>query len=357
MKSSLYAKFGLGIVLLAIAGFLMYEFWIITLNIVCGFLLYLLIEKCVDFLERRNITGTPAYALLTLFFAGVVIAGILFVIMPFVNQLNGFAGQLPQIFDQINQELLQWKGIVPFALPTYEVLKTQLFTSLGGIVENSTTIFTSIATILIIALTLLASRKTLWNAMIAKIPNNYFEVTVSVMHNIVDNIQKYIVAKSVETVVMVVLHAIGFWLIGFPAPLLFGIIAGLLNLIPYIGVLFTIVPVGLAAFATGGYPLVGLSMLVIMLGRVFDDFYLQCWVIEKFVNVHPLTTVIVILVAGELMGAVGMVIAIPVYVIVKIVLQGMHDYLRSVQRHEQFLEEELPQKQIFKSGLRVDMHG
>lgn len=357
MKSSLYAKFGLGIVLLAIAGFLLYEFWIITVNVVGGFLLYLLIEKCVDFLERRHITGAPAYILLTLFFAGIAIAGVLFVIMPFVHQLNGFAGQLPQIFDQINRELTQWRGIVPFALPTYETLKTQLFASLGGIVDNSTTIFTSIATILIIALTLLASRKTLWNSIIERIPNNSFEVTVSVLHNIVDKIQKYIVAKSVETVVMTLLHAIGFWLIGFPAPLLFGIIAGLLNLIPYIGVLFTIVPVGLAAFATGGYPLVGLSMLIIMLGRVFDDFYLQSKVIEKFVDVHPLTTVIVILVAGELMGAVGMVIAIPVYVIAKIVLEGLYGYLRSVQRHEQFLQDELPQKQIFKSGLRMGLHG
>ena len=349
MKRPLYFTFGLGIALLALAGFLLYEFWIITLNVVGGFLLYLLLEKCVDFLERRHITGPPAYLLLTLFFAGIAVAGVLFVAMPFVNQLNGFAGQLPQIFDQINQELVQWKGIVPFALPTYETLKTQIFASLGALVEHSTTIFTSIATIFIIALTLLASRKTLWNSVIERIPNNYFEVTVSVLHNIVDKIQKYIVAKSVETVVMVVLHAIGFWLIGFPAPLLFGIIAGLLNLIPYIGVLFTIVPVGLAAFATGGYPLVGLSMLVIMLCRVFDDFFLQSWVIEKFVDIHPLTTVIAILIAGELMGAVGMVIAIPAYVIAKIVLQGMYDYLRSVQRHEQFLLDEQPQNKSLKT--------
>jgi predicted PurR-regulated permease PerM len=349
MKSSLAVKLGIGILLLAVAGALLYEFWVITLNVVGGFLLYLLLEKCVDFLERRHITGAPAYLLLTLFFGAAILGAVLFVFMPLVQQLNGFADQLPFILEQVNKELVQWHSFIPFALPTYESMQAHVFASLAGIASHASTLVTSVATILIIALTLLASRNTLWNAIMEKIPNNYFEVTVSTTQRIVDDIQKYIVAKSAETVILVLLHTLGFWLIGFPAPLLFGLIGGLFNLIPYIGVAFTAVPVSIAAFATGGWPLVGVSMIVLAVIRAIDDAFLQNWLIEKFVHIHPLTTVIVVLIAGELMGAVGMVIAIPAYIIARITLTGMYDYLRSVQRHEQFLHDELPQDKSLKA--------
>jgi predicted PurR-regulated permease PerM len=126
-------------------------------------------------------------------------------------------------------------------------------------------------------------------------------------------------------------------LIGLPFPLLLGIISGLLNIIPYLGPLLTLVPVGLAAFLGGGTNLAIWAMGVVLIVQLIDNAVLQTWLVSQFVDVHPVMAFIVTLVFGELLGPVGMVIGIPAYVISKILIGGLWDYVKALQRHEQIL--------------------
>lgn len=350
MKKSFALTFGLGILALALAGVLLYTFWLITLNLVGGFLLYVLLDKCMDKLERKGITGIPAYAILGLFFAAAALSCVLFVVIPLGEQLRAFAGQLPKITHYLDA----LETSAPFLLTALDELKEHIVASLTRFFSHATSIVTSAATIFLMAVILLASRRTLWQTIVERVPNDYFEVFVGIAHRIASHIQNYMAAKSLETVIMVVLHAIGFWIIGFPLPLLFALMAGLLNLIPYIGVLFTAIPVGLVALTAGGYPLLGLAMLVLLVARLVDDFLLQTWLVSHFVDIHPFTTVVVILVAEAFMGVIGMVVAIPAYVIAKIIITGLYEYLRSVQRHESILQEEEEHKK--KHDAREHQH-
>jgi predicted PurR-regulated permease PerM len=122
--------------------------------------------------------------------------------------------------------------------------------------------------------------------------------------------------------------------------MLFGILAGILNIIPYLGPLFAAGPVGIVAFLSGGFPLFGLSMMIIFIAQAIDNTILQTVLISKFVNINPLMVVLLTLIAGEVAGAIGMIVAIPVYVVAKIAIGGIYEYLKSVERHEHILKAE-----------------
>jgi predicted PurR-regulated permease PerM len=81
-------------------------------------------------------------------------------------------------------------------------------------------------------------------------------------------------------------------------------------------------------------------MIVIFIAQVIDNAILQTVLISKFVNIHPLMVVLITLIAGEVAGVIGMVVAIPVYVVAKIAIGGIYEYLKSVERHERILKME-----------------
>ncbi len=340
MKKSFYLTFGIGIALLAIIGFLLYQFSVITISIVGGFLLYLLIDQMMEVLERNHVTGAFAYFCIFLFFAIVILAIVTFVALPLVDQVQSFAGQLPQFLNGIHEHIAGLQEHFPFVTQIYDSFKEKGLAAATDFVSHVGAIVTSIVTMFLMSIILVASRGTLRQSMVEKIPNDYFEVSVSIAHRIVSHIKQYVAAKAVETVIMTILYFIGFWAIGLPAPMLFAIIGGILNLIPYIGVIFTAIPVGIAALISGSYTLLGLSLLVLLVARAIDDFVLQTFLIGHFVDVHPFLVVLITVIGGELMGVIGLVIAIPFYVISRIVVIGLYDYLRTVQRHEMYLHEE-----------------
>jgi len=332
--------FGLSIIALVLVGILVFKYWLITANIVGGFLLYFMIDSFLGWLERKGIRGAAAYTVLALVCGTILTAFILFVSMPVVEQTESLIQQLPELQEKINAQVLQFSDTFPFLLKAQDSIKARIVETSAKVLSVSGDIVTSLITIMLIAVILLASRQTLHQEFTEYLPNEYFEVVVGISHKIIDHIQSYSVAKILETVCMIILHAIGFWAIGLPHPMLFGILAGILNIIPYLGPLFAAGPIGLVAFIAGGFPLFGFSMMIIFIAQAIDNTILQTVLISKFVNIHPLMVVLLTLIAGEVAGVIGMVVAIPVYVVAKIAIGGIYEYLKSVERHERILKAE-----------------
>jgi len=334
-----------GLVFLALAGFLLYKFWVITLNIVGGFLIYSLVSQCAAVLERKEIKGIRAKAAIGLFFLALAVAGALFIVLPFVEQVQTFAGQFPVLFEQFKEKIAELGSSAPFVTQLYESLRERLLKSFSGLFELSGPIITSMVTIPIIAVILLESGKKIKQKVFEAIPNDYFEVSVTIVHDSIGQVQNFLVAKSLESLALTIIYAVGFWVIGLPQPLVFGLVGGVLNIVPYLGPLLTLVPVGLAAVLSGGWSLFGLALIVLLFARLLDDAFLQTWLVSRFVAIHPLVVVLVTLIAGEVLGPIGLVVGIPVFVVAKILVMGMYTYLRALERHELYLAQEKGKQQ------------
>ncbi|MCL2549660.1 MAG: AI-2E family transporter [Methanimicrococcus sp.] len=129
----------------------------------------------------------------------------------------------------------------------------------------------------------------------------------------------FFVAKVIESIGVASICCIGFYLIGLPGWLFLGILAGLLNNVPYIGPTVSTIPPFIIGLVIG-WKVAVLAIVVCGIAQIVDNLYLIPFMISSKIKVNPLTTVLLILIFSQLFGILGMILCLPIYIISKIIL-------------------------------------
>jgi predicted PurR-regulated permease PerM len=128
----------------------------------------------------------------------------------------------------------------------------------------------------------------------------------------------------------------------FSTAILLGFIAGILNVIPYVGPLIAAlisIVVTVANIGAGGIPVdTGYSVIffkvvgVFIAMKILDDTLFQPYIFANSIRAHPLEIFLLILIAGSFAGIVGMLIAIPTYTIFRVFAKEFLNRFRVVQK-------------------------
>lgn len=115
---------------------------------------------------------------------------------------------------------------------------------------------------------------------------------------------------------------VGFWVVGFPYPLLLGLVAGVFNIVPYLGFAVSLVlAVAIALFS--GSVLVSLGKVALVFGfQQVGENVLGPLIIGESVGLHPVWMLLAISLFGFFFGFVGLLVAVPVAVLVKLMLSS-----------------------------------
>jgi predicted PurR-regulated permease PerM len=142
---------------------------------------------------------------------------------------------------------------------------------------------------------------------------------------------RYVRGQLVEATLVGILTGGALWLLGFPGALLVGVIAALGNLVPYIGLPLSIIP-GLAFALVSGDILSNLLKLLVVFGVVqfIDNSVTGPRIVGKSVGLNPVWVMIALVLFGSLLGFVGLLVAVPLAVLVKmLVSRGIARYKSS----------------------------
>ena len=144
--------------------------------------------------------------------------------------------------------------------------------------------------------------------------------TETILHDIVKVAQQYIVGLGMMIGCLWVMYSIGFSIVGVKYAVLFAIICGLLEIVPFIGNLTgNLLTIGMVIIQGGGLGMVIGVVITYFVVQFLQTYILEPLVVGAEVNINPLFTIIV-LVLGELVwGIPGMVLAIPLLGIFKII--------------------------------------
>src|SRR5690606_39135412 len=117
--------------------------------------------------------------------------------------------------------------------------------------------------------------------------------------------------------------AVALWLIGLPNPLLWGILAGLLRFVPYIGTVIALVfPVLLAAAVEPGWSLAALTLIIFIVGEFTMGQVLEPWLLGNSTGLSPLAVIAAASFWTWLWGPIGLLLAIPLTV--SLMVLGRH---------------------------------
>lgn len=161
--------------------------------------------------------------------------------------------------------------------------------------------------------------------LLERVPNKYFEMTLNVVHKIQKELVGYLRGWMLDSVIVGIMNIVGFYVIGVKYAILLGVIAGLANLIPYVGPFVGVIPVFLVSVTqTGDLSLIPAISIMTFVIQTIDNIVVQPLCFAKTVDMHPLTVIVVLIVGNQLMGVLGMLLAIPLYTILKVTAVETH---------------------------------
>jgi len=310
-------------------------------SFVLAFVVNYLLSPIVDFLERKSVPRQVAI-LIPFAATGLLIGFALYAVFPMLaSQVKSLQAQWPKY--QVELTTLIASSEARFK-EFFNVHDVSLSTSINSWIFQKTADFSSTLpsavsgslTVLLLtpifAYFMLADGKTMSRRLLSIVPNSLFEPALNLHYQLNEQMGGFIRARFLEAAVVGLVVWVGLQISGFPYASLLALVAGVTNLIPYVGPIIGAVPAVLIALLSPdalindspGWTLVIVSSIYVF-AQLVDVVFIIPMVVAKIVNLHPVTVIVVIIIGSKLMGILGMVISIPVTSALKLIFHSVYD--------------------------------
>jgi len=152
------------------------------------------------------------------------------------------------------------------------------------------------------------------------VPRNLQNKVLKIISKIELKLSRWFVGQLGLGLIIGLMSYIGLSILGVPYALVLAIIAGLFELIPYIGPWLSAIPAVLIA-ATISPALAAAVLILYFIIQELENYLIVPKVMEKSVNIHPVITITAMMIGGQLAGMVGILLAVPITAIVLVVAE------------------------------------
>ena len=337
--------------LLVVFALLVYQFRAVIPQLVIAGALAFILEPAVRFLQRRlrmARTGATAVVFVVVVLAGL---GVLAAPVTAVPAVQRAVRSVQLDFNRIVAEIGSFLGR-PLQIGDYTIdlsafygqLSSMLSRFATSVAEGTLDIVLGIASgavqlvfILIAAFYLLKDTHRLVESVDRLAPPGYRDDFIRLRRQITDAWSAFLRGQLLLGVVIAVITTIICTAVGLPYPVVLGLLAGLLEVVPHIGPILAAVPsVLLALFVGSSYlPLspfwtaVLVAGLYILMQQVENNFLVPR-IMARSLDLHPLTVLIALLIGGNVAGVVGIVLAPPVLATLRVI--GRYVFYRLYDR-------------------------
>ena len=358
------ARYIIAAATIAILAWLCWYFKSVLVYIIVAFVVSLLAQPLMRLMRKVKIRGKSLPNGLLAIVSIVVILGLLILVVtqviPVVTRIVRDAAVLNSAtaasnpLDRVNDWIV---SLFPGLGPDFNVITVLMdklkevadFSNVTAVISGVTSVVTGLVvglfSIVFISFFFVRDETLFRKIVCALVPDRMEGKMAKSLGDIEGLLSRYFVGLLVEMTGVALLDFLGLWLIarlGFTNALGIAFIAGILNIIPYVGPLLgEVVGVVLAVIlkygAGVGLPVniwvFALIVLAIMLTTQFvDNFVYQPLIYSTSIKASPLEIFIVILLAGHIGGVVGMLVAIPAYTVVRVIASRFFPDVKLVKR-------------------------
>lgn len=306
---------------------------------------YYVMNPVVDWFEKKFKVPRVVTILVLFLFVLIALIWIINILVPIAqNQINSLIKNWPNIWnDAVNatQEALrdprlhEVKGSLQNMIDNTQ--KT-LFKS-GQSTINATigNISSAVSIITMIVMTLLTAPFILFFMLkdghqlrpyITKFAPEHWQSSFSqLLYDINYALASYIRGQITVAFWVGVMFVVGYMIIGLPYGLALAILAGFMNLIPYFGTPLALIPVFVIAIMTSGSMVIKV-LVVFLIEQAIETRILSPLVMGNKMEMHPVTTILLLIGASSVWGLWGVFFGIPIYAILKIIVSRVYNYYR-----------------------------
>lgn len=294
-----------------------------------------ILNPVVNLLNGRKVPRAVAVLMIYLVFFTSLWVVIMNVTPVFVKQLGELNEHMPQLTMRA-ESLMQGLSDHPLLPPSVQAgIQDALFKLQHIISERITKSVESIGSTInmlfiafiipFLAFYMLKDFQLMEKAVLAIVPRSHRKHIIKVLVDIDTALGNYIRGQLLVCFIIGILAYIGYWVIGMPYALLLATVVAIFNIIPYLGPFFGAAP-ALVVAATVSFKMVLLVAVINLIVQILEGNFISPQVVGRTLHMHPLLIIFALLVGGEAAGIVGLILAVPVFAVFKVILQHLSLY-------------------------------
>lgn len=317
---------------------------IILLPMLLTGLLYYLLNPIVDLLERHKVSRTVGISILFVLIALLLVWGLAVAIPSIQGQVISFFQNLPENIQKLEAQITklledrQFEQFRPTALEILNKVNDQIisfaqnFSSravnwASNLISTTSQIVVAILIMPFILFYLLRDGRYLNEHITKYLPTKWRLPVGTVLTNVNNQLSNYVRGQVTVAIIVAFMFSIMFSIIGLSYPVTLGILAGFLNLIPYLGSFLAMIPAIILGLIAGPVMLVKV-LIVFMVEQTIEGRFVTPLIIGSSLSIHPITILFVLLTAGQMFGVLGVLLGIPVYASIKVLVKAVFDWYR-----------------------------
>ncbi|MGN6194301.1 MAG: AI-2E family transporter [Ginsengibacter sp.] len=333
-----YLRLACVLIILIAGGYLVILGKNVLSPLLFAFLFSLLLLPLANFLQNRmRFSRAVASAVSVLIFVSVISV----IIYLFSSQISDLTREWPLLKNQITilfhdlQQWLQQTFHINLQAQTEYIDKTtsKVLSSGGALLEKTVLSVSSILLLLVFTLIytffLLLYRRLLMRFIVASFTEKYVTVIHEIAEQIKYIVRKYITGLFFEMAIVITVACIIFWVLGIKYVFLLGLLVGVLNVIPYVGIFTALFISASITFATVDarhalYVVIGIICI-----HLTDSNFLMPKIVGSQVKINPLIIILGVVIGEMLWGIAGMFLAVPYIAMAKVIFdrtQGLQSW-------------------------------
>ena len=310
--------------------FVLYQLGQVVLLFILSIIVAAALRKGVVALKQRRLPRGIAILFWYLVVLAVLGLGIYVLGGALGQELQAISNTFPQRYDVLIGRYqtggARWQQALAQRLPTTEMViqglgeggATEIGFQIAGLTYGIANIGVSILAILTLTFYWLIDQNRFERLWLTLLPVQQRAIARHAWRGIEQQVGAYVRSEAAQFVLTVAVLWLAFRLLGVTYPTLYALFAGVVQLIPWVGIPLTLLPLGLMLFADPWWLVLATGAVIGVLGVLMDRF-----VEPKLCGnapVHPILVVIALMILGEASGVLGMLIALPLAATLQIVL-------------------------------------
>lgn len=326
--------------IVVIAAWLIVEVSPIYLPIIIAIVLAFILKPLVNIIGRIKVWPTGRYLphgvaiLLSFLIAAVVMSGVIsFILLPFLNEFNKFLANLPELIARLRSiaDLVVEQAYVVKLPANIQSLIEQTLTSVAAfalnlvrkILSSTVTLATQVFEMIVVPVLtyyFLKDANIIKNAATLPFPVALRPKVRRVVNEMADVVSAYIRGQVVVSVIIGLLVFSGMYLLGVEYPLILGLLSTLTETIPIVGPIIGAIPAILLAYTVEPVLAVKVLLFFIVIHQL-ENHIIVPQVMGSTIDLHPVVVIISLLIGGQLLGIIGMMLAVPVAALLRVLLK------------------------------------
>ena len=275
------------------------------------------ISPWVDTLQRKKIPrvlGVILIYLILFSFVGLVI-GLL--IPPITTQINQLANDFPTYYQKIISRFTPWQKSLAPAANVQDILKSlgltlgkmtgNIFTTVIGIFGS----FISFLAILVLIFYITIKEKGIQRFLEQILPKQRQAHIISLITQIQEKMGLWFRGQLILCLIIGILSYVGLLILGVNYALVLALLAGIMEIIPFVGPIIGAIPAIFLAFAQSPFKAFFVLILFIVIQQLENQIIVPR-VMKKAVGLNPIIVILAILIGARLAGVLGALVAVPV---------------------------------------------